>query len=87
MLGAPGTEGSGSLMIEWRDEGALLAVRRHGEGNAIVEVFTEGHGRHLGVVRGGGGRKRLGGAGRHIAARSMASYSGGPAGRGLVSAR
>lgn len=44
-------------MIEWRDEGALLAVRRHGEGNAIVEVFTAAHGRHLGVVRGGGGRR------------------------------
>jgi DNA repair protein RecO (recombination protein O) len=35
----------------------LLAVRRHGETAAIAEVFTEGHGRHAGVVRGGGGRR------------------------------
>lgn len=44
-------------MIDWRDSGPLLAVRRHGEGSAIVEVFTRDHGRHLGVVRGGGSRK------------------------------
>lgn len=44
-------------MIEWRDEGAVLAVRRHGESAAIVELFTAGHGRHLGVVRGGAGRR------------------------------
>jgi DNA repair protein RecO (recombination protein O) len=35
----------------------LLAVRRHGESSAIIEVFTAQHGRHAGVVRGGGGRK------------------------------
>ena len=40
-------------MIEWRDEGAVLAVRTHGETSAIVEVFTATHGRHAGVVRGG----------------------------------
>ena len=44
-------------MIEWRDEGAVLAVRQHGETSAIVEVFTAAHGRHAGVVRGGVGRK------------------------------
>lgn len=43
--------------MEWRDEGVLLAVRRHGESNAIVEVFTRAHGRHAGVVRGGASRK------------------------------
>ncbi len=43
--------------MDWRDEGALLSVRRHGEGSAIIEVFTAQHGRHSGVVRGGGGRK------------------------------
>jgi DNA repair protein RecO (recombination protein O) len=43
--------------MEWRDQGALLAVRRHGESAAIIEVFTAMHGRHIGVVRGGGGRK------------------------------
>lgn len=43
--------------MEWRDQGALLAVRRHGETSAIIEVFTENHGRHAGVVRGGASRK------------------------------
>lgn len=45
-------------MLEWRDTGMLLSVRRHGETAAIAEVFTRDHGRHLGVVRGGGSRKQ-----------------------------
>lgn len=44
-------------MIEWRDEGALLKVRKHGETSAIIEVFTAAHGRAAGVVRGGTSRK------------------------------
>ena len=44
-------------MIEWREEGMVLSVRRHGESDAIVEVLTRDHGRHAGVVRGGGGRR------------------------------
>lgn len=43
--------------MEWRDEGLLLSVRPHGESAAIIEVFTPAHGRHAGVVRGGGSRK------------------------------
>ncbi|MEJ6395660.1 DNA repair protein RecO [Gymnodinialimonas sp. 2305UL16-5] len=43
--------------MEWRAEGILLAVRRHGEAAAILELFTAEHGRHLGVVRGGASRK------------------------------
>ena len=43
--------------MDWRDHGILLSVRRHGETSAIIEVFTEGHGRHAGVVRGGTSRK------------------------------
>lgn len=43
--------------MEWRDEGALLSVRQHGETSAIIEVFTAGHGRHAGVVRGGTSRR------------------------------
>ena len=43
--------------MEWRGTGILLAVRRHGENSAIIEVFTETHGRHAGVVRGGAGRR------------------------------
>lgn len=44
-------------MIEWRDEGLVLAVRPHGETSAILEGFTRGHGRHVGVVQGGASRK------------------------------
>lgn len=43
--------------MEWRDEGALLSVRKHGESSAIIEVFTARHGRHAGVVRGGASRR------------------------------
>ena len=43
--------------MEWRDQGILLGVRRHGEGSAILDLFTETRGRHLGIVRGGGSRK------------------------------
>ena len=43
--------------MEWRDQGILLSVRRHGESAAIIEVFTPGHGRHAGVVRGGASRR------------------------------
>ena len=43
--------------MEWRDEGAVLAVRRHGESSAIIEVFSKDHGRHAGVVRGGASKR------------------------------
>lgn len=43
--------------MEWRDEGVLLSMVAHGEGSAIIEVFTAAHGRHKGVVRGGASRK------------------------------
>lgn len=43
--------------MDWRDHGILLSLRRHGESAAIIDVFTEGHGRHAGVVRGGAGRR------------------------------
>ncbi len=43
--------------MEWRGEGLLLAVRRHGESAAIIEVFTAAQGRHAGVVPGGAGRR------------------------------
>ncbi len=42
--------------MEWRDEGVILSVRRHGETSAIVEALTAGHGRSLGIVRGGRSR-------------------------------
>jgi len=43
--------------MDWRDEGFLISSRRHGESAAIIEVFTPEHGRHAGVVRGGGSRR------------------------------
>src|SRR2546429_2174566 len=43
--------------MEWTDEGIILGVRRHGESSAIVELLTRGHGRHLGLVRGGAGSR------------------------------
>jgi DNA repair protein RecO (recombination protein O) len=39
--------------MEWRDEGIVIGVRRHGESSTILEAMTRGHGRHLGLVRGG----------------------------------
>ena len=39
--------------MRWTDEGIVLGSRRHGEANAILELMTREHGRHLGLVRGG----------------------------------
>jgi DNA repair protein RecO (recombination protein O) len=43
--------------MDWRDQGILLSLRKHGETSVIIDVFTEHHGRHAGVVRGGTSRK------------------------------
>jgi DNA repair protein RecO (recombination protein O) len=43
--------------MEWTDEGIVLGTRRHGEANAILELMTQEHGRHLGLVRGGAGAR------------------------------
>lgn len=43
--------------MEWTDDGIVLGTRRHGESNAILEAMTRGHGRHLGLVRGGSGSR------------------------------
>ncbi len=43
--------------MEWSEEGVVLGVRRQGENNAVLELFTRDHGRHLGLVRGGRGRR------------------------------
>lgn len=43
--------------MEWRDQGIVLGVRRHGESAVILEVLTAGRGRFAGVVRGGAGRR------------------------------
>jgi DNA repair protein RecO (recombination protein O) len=43
--------------MEWSEEGIVVGVRRHGEVDAILEVLTAGHGRHLGLVKGGRSRR------------------------------
>lgn len=43
--------------MDWRDEGILLGLRRHGESGAIIDVLTPSNGRHSGYVRGGAGRR------------------------------
>ena len=43
--------------MEWHDEGFVLAVRRHGESDIVLSLLTREHGRHAGLVKGGGGRR------------------------------
>jgi len=43
--------------MEWRDQGVVVGVRKHGETSAMFEVLTHEHGRHAGVDRGGVSRK------------------------------
>jgi DNA repair protein RecO (recombination protein O) len=46
--------------MDWSDEGIVIGSRRHGESGAIVTLLTRGHGRHVGLVRGGSGRAARG---------------------------
>src|SRR3546814_2099648 len=39
-------------MVDWTDDGIVLAARPHGEGSAVVVLLTRDHGRHAGLVRG-----------------------------------
>ena len=43
--------------MEWSDEGIFLSAKPLGEANAVAEIFSLGHGRHLGLVRGGRSRR------------------------------
>jgi DNA repair protein RecO (recombination protein O) len=43
--------------MQWSDDGVIIGTRRHGETSLIVELMTRGHGRHLGLVRGGRSRR------------------------------
>jgi DNA repair protein RecO (recombination protein O) len=43
--------------MQWADEGLIIGTRRHGETSLILEVMTRGHGRRLGLVKGGRGRR------------------------------
>ena len=46
--------------MEWTDQGIVLSARRHGESSVILSLLTAGHGRHAGLVRGGGSRRQRG---------------------------
>lgn len=46
--------------MEWSDQGIVISARRHGEGSLIVQLLTETHGRHAGLVRGGTGKRGRG---------------------------
>ncbi len=43
--------------MEWSDSAIVLSSRPHGENGVIVEMLTQGHGRHMGLVRGGASRR------------------------------
>lgn len=46
--------------MDWTDRGIVLSARKHGENAVILSLLTEGHGRHMGLVRGGTGRRARG---------------------------
>jgi DNA repair protein RecO (recombination protein O) len=46
--------------MQWTDEGIVLGARRYGETSVILELMTQERGRHLGLVRGGTGRRLRG---------------------------
>jgi DNA repair protein RecO (recombination protein O) len=46
--------------MDWKDDGIVLSVKKHGETSAIVSLLTREHGRHLGLVRGGNGKRARG---------------------------
>jgi len=52
--------GALNTAMQWTDEGIVLGVKRHGETSVILELITREHGRHLGLVRGGGGTRLRG---------------------------
>lgn len=43
--------------MQWTDDAIVVGVKRHGEANAILDLLTRTHGRHLGMVRGGFGTR------------------------------
>ena len=46
--------------MDWTDDGIVLSARKHGETSVIATLLTRAHGRHLGLVRGGAGKKARG---------------------------
>jgi DNA repair protein RecO (recombination protein O) len=56
----PCVESALTPIMDWSDTGIVLSARKHGETSVIVSLLTSGHGRHLGLVRGGAGRRSRG---------------------------
>lgn len=46
--------------MDWTDDGIVLSAKKHGETSSIVSLLTKEHGRHLGLVRGGSGKRARG---------------------------
>ena len=46
--------------MDWTDDGIVLSARKHGESSVIVSLLTRDHGRHMGLVRGGNGKRARG---------------------------
>jgi DNA repair protein RecO (recombination protein O) len=46
--------------MDWRDDGIVLSLRKHGESSVVVHLLTREHGRHSGLVRGGNSKKQRG---------------------------
>lgn len=44
--------------MEWTSDALILATRKHGEADLILEVMTPENGRHLGLVRSGRSRRQ-----------------------------
>lgn len=40
--------------MNWFDQGIVLSARKYGENSLIVALMTATHGKHFGLVRGGG---------------------------------
>lgn len=49
-----------SSRMDWSDRGIVLSARKHGETSLIVQLLTEQHGRHAGLVRGGASSRARG---------------------------
>jgi DNA repair protein RecO (recombination protein O) len=43
--------------MHWRNQGIVVAARRHGESSFLLRLLTEDYGLHAGLVRGGGGQR------------------------------
>ncbi len=51
--------------MEWQDQGFVLATKRYGENDMIVDALTQQHGRHAGYIRGAAVSKRMRGVLTH----------------------